>query len=92
MKTCSLRARVVLVTVGVLALVLVVVISAVTLSDRSSLTHDLENRLAAASAAVMHSGSAGTAKILSNGLALDGIATEIKGPAPIPGHAEKLNH
>jgi two-component system, OmpR family, sensor kinase len=83
LKTGSLQARVVLVTMVVLTLVLAIVIAAVTVSYRASLTHDVRSRLAAASAAVERARTTDTVKGLTNGLALDGIATEVR-RAPQP--------
>jgi signal transduction histidine kinase len=77
MKTDSLRARVTLVTLALLALVLAVVVGAVTIAYRSSLQNDLRNHLAAAGKAVERAGSADAAKGLIPGLALEGIATRI---------------
>jgi two-component system OmpR family sensor kinase len=81
MKTGSLRARVALTTLAVLAIVLAGVVTAVTLAYRAKLDGDLHNRLAKAGAAVQRAGSAGKAKRLLPGLALEGIAIRIKPPA-----------
>jgi signal transduction histidine kinase len=75
MKTGSLRARVIVTTLALLAIVLAVVVTAVTLAYRAKLNGDLHNRLAAAGAAVERAGSAPAAKPLIPGLALEGIAT-----------------
>jgi signal transduction histidine kinase len=77
MKTGSLRTRVSLITLTLLALVLTVVIAAVTLTYRSKLDGDLDRRLAAAGTAVERAGSEAAAKPLVQGLALEGIATRI---------------
>ncbi|MGN6378448.1 MAG: ATP-binding protein [Gaiellales bacterium] len=79
MKTGSLRARVILSTLGLLAVVLAAVITAVTLTYRAQLDGDLRNRLATAGAAIERVGSAGQAKQLLPGLALEGIATRFSG-------------
>ena len=85
MRTGSLRARVALVTLGILAAVLVAVVTAVTLAYRSSLQDDLRSRLVSAGEAVRSAGSADAAKGLIPGLALEGIATSIqRGPTPLP--------
>ena len=75
MKTGSLRARVSLTTLALLAIVLAAVVTAVTLAYRAKLNGDLRNRLAAAGAAVERAGSAPAVKPLIPGLALEGIAT-----------------
>ncbi len=85
MSTGSLRTRVTLFTLSLLVAVLVVVVTAVTLAYRSSLENDLRSRLTAAGAAVQQAGTGQAAKVLVQGLALEGIATEIeRGPAPLP--------
>jgi signal transduction histidine kinase len=81
MKTGSLRARVIVTTLTLLAIVLAAVVTAVTLAYRARLDGDLRNRLKDAGAAVEHAGSPGDAKPLVAGLALEGIATRIKPPA-----------
>jgi two-component system OmpR family sensor kinase len=81
MKTGSLRARVILTTLALLAIVLAGVVTAVTLAYRARLDGDLHSRLAKAGTAVEHAGSAGQAKRLLPGLALEGIAIRIKPPA-----------
>jgi two-component system OmpR family sensor kinase len=81
MKTGSLRTRVILTTLALLAIVLVGVVTAVTLAYRAKLDGDLHNRLATAGTAVERAGSAGQAKRLLPGLALEGIAIRIKPPA-----------
>ena len=80
MKTGSLRARVILSTLAVLAIVLAGVVTAVTLAYRAKLDGDLHTRLAKAGASVVHAGSAGQAKRLLPGLALEGIAVRITPP------------
>jgi len=82
MKTGSLRARVILSTLAVLAIVLAGVVTAVTLVYRAKLDGDLHTRLAEAGASVLHAGSAGQAKRLLPGLALEGIAIRITPPPP----------
>jgi two-component system OmpR family sensor kinase len=81
MKTGSLRARVIVITLALLTLVLASVVSAVTLAYRAKLDGDLRHRLRSAGAAVERARSAGPAKQLLPGLALEGIATRIKPPA-----------
>ncbi|HEX4035454.1 MAG TPA: HAMP domain-containing sensor histidine kinase [Solirubrobacteraceae bacterium] len=81
MKTGSLRARVSLTTLALLAIVLAVVVTAVTLAYRAKLDGDLRARLDDAGAAVERAGSAATAKRLLPGLALEGIATRFGGAA-----------
>ena len=84
MKTGSVRARVMMVTLGLLVIVLAVVITAVTLAYQARLQDDLRNRLNAAGSAVARSGSATSATELARGLALEGIATTINGRPPTP--------
>jgi two-component system, OmpR family, sensor kinase len=74
MKTGSLRARVALTTLAVLAIVLAGVVTAVTLAYRARLNGDLRHRLSNAGTAVERAGSATEAKRLLPGLALEGIA------------------
>jgi two-component system, OmpR family, sensor kinase len=81
MKTGSLRARVILSTLALLAIVLAAVVTAVTLAYRAKLDGDLRSELTDAGAAVERAGSAGQAKRLLPGLALEGIAIRIKPPA-----------
>jgi signal transduction histidine kinase len=80
MKTGSLRVRVIVTTLSLLAIVLAAVVTAVTLAYRARLDGDLRSRLKDAGAAVEHTGSPGDAKPLVAGLALEGIATRIKLP------------
>jgi len=87
MKTGSLRARVVLTTLALLAIVLVAVVTAVTLAYRAKLDGDLHSRLANAGAAVERAGSPVEAKRLLPGLALEGVAIRFGGtraPATAP--------
>ena len=81
MKTGSLRARVIITTLALLAIVLAGVVTAVTLAYRAKLDGDTHSRLAKAGAAVERAGSAGQAKRLLPGLALEGIAIRITPPA-----------
>ena len=81
MKTGSLRARVIITTLALLAIVLAGVVTAVTLAYRAKLDGDIRTRLTKAGAAVERAGSAGQAKRLLPGLALEGIAIRIKPPA-----------
>ena len=94
MRTGSLRARVMLSTLAVLAIVLAAVVTGVTLAYRARLDGDLRNRLAHAGAAVERAGSAGRVKPLVAGLALEGIATRIKpgGSATAPAEASSSIH
>jgi two-component system, OmpR family, sensor kinase len=80
MNAGSVRARVMLTTLAVLAIVLAAVVTAVTLAYRARLDSDLHSRLARAGAAVERAGSAAQAKRLLPGLALEGIAIGIKPP------------
>jgi signal transduction histidine kinase len=82
MKAGSLRARVTITTLTLLAIVLAGVVTAVTLVYRARLEGDLRSRLKDAGAAVEHTGSPADAKPLVAGLALEGIATRIRLPAP----------
>jgi two-component system OmpR family sensor kinase len=75
MKTGSLRTRVILTTLTLLAIVLAAVVTAVTLAYRAKLNGDLRDRLTNAAAAVERAGSAPAVKPLIPGLALEGIAT-----------------
>ncbi len=84
MKTGSLRARVILTTLAVLAIVLAAVVTAVTLAYRAKLDGDLRGRLAAAGAALESAGSAPAAKPLVQGLALEGIATRFDAAPTLP--------
>jgi signal transduction histidine kinase len=85
MKTGSLRTRVTVITLSLLAVVLAAVVAAVTLAYRAKLESDLRGRLTAAGAAVVRSGSGDTAKQVSQGLALEGIATRIQlARTPLP--------
>jgi signal transduction histidine kinase len=79
LKTGSLRARVTLTTLALLAIVLAAVVTAVTLAYRAKLDGDLRSRLTHAGAAVERAGSAAAAKRLLPGLALEGIATRFRG-------------
>jgi two-component system, OmpR family, sensor kinase len=91
MKTGSLRARVALTTLAVLAIVLAAVVTAVTLAYRAKLDGDLRDRLTSASAAVERAGSAAAAKRLLPGLALEGIATRFGGaPATAPAKGPRI--
>lgn len=84
MKTNSLRARVSLTTLALLAIVLAAVVTAVTLVYRARLDGDLRSRLINAGVAVEHAGSAADAKQLLPGLALEGIATRFGGNPTTP--------
>jgi len=94
-NTGSLRRRVAIAALALLALVLGGVVTAVTLAYREKLDGDLRSRLLAAGSAVERAGSGTAAKPLIQGLALEGIATRIGvaanplpagkgGPAPAP--------
>lgn len=80
MKTNSLRARVIVTTLALLAIVLAVVVTAVTVAYRAKLNDDLRNRLTGAGTLIEQVGSAGDVKPLIAGLALEGIATRFGGP------------
>jgi two-component system OmpR family sensor kinase len=75
MKTGSLRARVTVTTLVLLAIVLAVVVTTVTLAYRARLDGDLRGRVTRAGAVVERAGSAAAVKPLIPGLALEGIAT-----------------
>lgn len=77
MNTGSLRKRIILTTLPVLAVVLAAVVTAVTLLYRASLDGDLERRLTAAAGAMRDAWPAGQGKQLAFTLALEGIATDI---------------
>jgi signal transduction histidine kinase len=81
-KTGSLRARVIVTTLALLAVVLAAVVAATTLAYRAKLEGDLRSRLDRAGAAVDRAGSGDVAKQLVQGLALEGIATRITPAAP----------
>jgi signal transduction histidine kinase len=80
MKTGSLRVRVILITLALLAIVLAVVVTAVTLAYRAKLDGDLRDRLTSAGSALERAGSGYHLKSLIPGLALEGIA--VAGHAP----------
>lgn len=85
MSTGSLRTRVAVATLALLALVLAAVVAAVTLAYHAKLNSDLRGRLRAAGAAIESAGSGSAAKPLVQGLALEGIAIHIghaSGPLP----------
>src|SRR6202035_4978759 len=84
MKTGSLRRRVTLTTLALLAVVLVAVVTAVTLAYRAKLDGDLRNRLTNAASAVERAGSGYKLKSLIPGLALEGIAVAGQGPSANP--------
>jgi signal transduction histidine kinase len=75
MSTGSLRRRVSVTILALLAVVLVAVVSTVTLAYRSKLDGDLSGRVMHAGAVVERAGSAPDVKPLIPGLALEGIAT-----------------
>jgi signal transduction histidine kinase len=79
MKTGSLRARVILTTLALFAIVLTVVVTAVTLAYRAELDGQLRSRLADAGAAVERSDPRDL-KPLIPVLALEGFATRLSGP------------
>jgi two-component system OmpR family sensor kinase len=81
MKTGSLRARVILTTLALFAIVLTVVVTAVTLAYRAELDSQLRSRLADAGAAVERSDPRDL-KPLIPALALQGFATRLSGPSP----------
>jgi two-component system, OmpR family, sensor kinase len=79
MKTGSLRARVILTTLALFAIVLTVVVTAVTLAYRAELDGQLRGRLADAGTAVERSDPRDL-KPLIPVLALEGFATHLSGP------------
>jgi two-component system, OmpR family, sensor kinase len=79
MKTGSLRARLIATTLGLLAIVLAVVVTAVTLAYRAKLESDLHGNLVDAASALQAVGSGGSAKPLLPGFALEGIASRFGG-------------
>lgn len=79
MKTGSVRARVIVTTLALLAVVLSAVLTTVTLAYRAKLDGDLRDRMTAAGELVARAGDAGDAKPLIAGLALEGIATRFGG-------------
>jgi two-component system, OmpR family, sensor kinase len=83
MKTGSLRARVILTTVALFAIVLTVVVTAVTLAYRAELDGQLRSRLADAGVAVERSDPRDL-KPLIPVLALEGFATRLSGPFLAP--------
>ncbi|HEY1776151.1 MAG TPA: HAMP domain-containing sensor histidine kinase [Solirubrobacteraceae bacterium] len=83
MNTGSLRRRVTLTTLGLLAVVLAVVVTTVTLAYRTKLNDDLRGRLTSAASHVERSGAPGL-KPLIPGLALEGIAVSITRPPGSP--------
>jgi signal transduction histidine kinase len=83
MKTGSLRARLTLTTLGLLAIVLAAVLTAVTLAYRAKLDGDLHNRLTNAGSSVEHARSLAAIKVFAQGLALEGIVTQF-GSAAVP--------
>jgi two-component system, OmpR family, sensor kinase len=84
MRTGSLRARVTLTMLALLALVLSVVVTAVTISYRSSLDRDLRHQLRSAAEAFIHAPAGATTKVLIGNLALQGIAVEFQPGQPLP--------
>lgn len=80
MNTGSLRRRVILTTLAVLAIVLAVGVTAVTLAYRAKLNSDLRNRLANAATAIERVGPGLPLKRLVPGITLEGIAIRA-GPA-----------
>lgn len=80
MKTGSLRARVILTTLTLLAIVLTVVVTSVTLVYRAELDSQLRSRLAEAGAAVERTDPRDL-KPLIPVLALEGFATSLSGPS-----------
>jgi two-component system OmpR family sensor kinase len=76
----SLRTRVAVVTLPLLAAVLVAVAATVAILYRTSLDHDLRGRLTAAAAAMSQAWPSGQGKSLVPALALEGISTAISGP------------
>jgi signal transduction histidine kinase len=91
MKTGSLRARVALTTLALLALVLAAVVTATTLAYRAKLDGDLHSRLANAGAAVQVAGPGGAKQLLTV-LALEGIATRFGGVTAARRPTAKASH
>ena len=91
MKTGSLRRRVTLTTLALLAIVLAAVVTATTLAYRAKLDGDLRNRLTNAAAAVERAGPGHALKALMPGLALEGIAVRGSAAAPVPRHRSSRN-
>jgi two-component system, OmpR family, sensor kinase len=85
MKTGSLRARVILTTLALFAIVLTVVVTAVTLAYRAELDGQLRGRLAGAGVAVERSDPRDL-KPLIPALALEGFATRLSGPFSAASH------
>lgn len=82
MKTGSVRRRVTLTTLALLAVVLTAVVTAVTVAYRAKLDSDLRGRLTQAGAAVERATGGRALKVLLPGLALEGIAIRSSAPAP----------
>lgn len=80
MKTGSIRARVILTTLALLATLLAAVVAAVTLAYRARLEDNLHSQLAAAGAAVKRAGSGYNLKPLLPDLPLEGIAVTVNPP------------
>ena len=91
MNTRSLRTRVSVTILAVLAIVLAAVVGTVTLAYRSRLDNDLRGRVMHAGAVVQRAGSARAVKPLIPGLALEGIATHFTA-APAPAQHEPARH
>jgi signal transduction histidine kinase len=89
MRTGSLRARIVLLTLSLLAVVLAAVVAAVTLVYRAKLDGDLRSRLESAAALVERAGSAGQAKVLVAGFAHEGIAIHFSGARRAPDQSKE---
>src|ERR1700680_2072639 len=82
MNTGSLRKRVALTPLPLLAVVLASVVASVTLLYRASLDRDLRHRLTVAATAMRTMWPVGQGKQLAFALALEGIATDIR-PGPL---------
>jgi two-component system OmpR family sensor kinase len=81
----SLRTRVTIAVLLLLALVLAGVVAAVTLAYRSSLDGDLRNRLRSAAAEFGHAPTDESTKVLIGNLARQGIAVDFRsGAGPLP--------
>jgi two-component system, OmpR family, sensor kinase len=81
MNTGSLRRRVTLTTLVLLAIVLAVVATATTLAYRAKLNSDLRTRMTNAAAAVERAGSGAALKAFVSGLSLQGIDLHAKAKA-----------
>jgi two-component system OmpR family sensor kinase len=92
MKTGSLRRRVTLTTLALLAIVLAAVVTAVTVAYRAKLDGDLRARLTQAGAAVERARHGAALKELVPGLALEGISVRgSQAPPPAAGSGRHVS-